>query len=354
MAVPFTRLASQVLDHHETRLNNALKAANGVISVLGSRGRIQMVNGGGENFKERILFSGNTNIGFRGKNATIPTNDDEGITMASVPQRVIDGSIVINQVERDQARGPWAIGRLMQDKIDQFETSWVQKWAEVLLQATPGANDPFSLLPSGTSGTINGILSPVAPASAAGTTAGISRADNDWWRNQYTNTSIDLSTEAGDDSFYNLLYSQCIFGASRQDEPDFGLTSFAIFGNMGSGASAKRRGTLTDQGTSKLGFRNLVYYNATMIQEVSTRIASKVALLNTRDIRIAVLKPTGGSTKQVDQQNNLGSIPVAFRDVNGSRFQRDINSLNDVAVGYIVAGLVPRLLRTHGLADNVS
>ena len=214
MAVPFTRLASQVLDHHELRLHNALKAANGVVAIFGQRGRIQVEDGGGENFNTRVLFAQNSNVGFRGKNAEIPTVDDEGVTMASTPQKVISGSMVVNQVERDQVKGKWAIGQLIEEKMLQFETTFVQKWAEVLLQATPGSSDPFSLLPSGTSGTINGILSPVAPASAAGTTAGISRADNSWWRNQYSNTSIDMSTEAGDDSFYDEVYSKTIFARS--------------------------------------------------------------------------------------------------------------------------------------------
>ena len=102
---------------------------------------------------------------------------------------------------------------------------------------------------------------------------------------------------------------------------------------------------------SKLGFRNLVYYRATFIQEASTRIANKIALVNTRDLVIKVLRPSGGSLKNVDQNNNLGSIPIVMRK---GGFMRDIRTLNDVATGYVVAGLVPRLLRTHALADNIA
>lgn len=349
MAVPFTQFASSVLDNYDTRLHDSLKAANGVIAVFGSRGRIQVEVGGGPDFRGRVLYGANSNGGFRGKNAEIPTAEPEGITMWSVPQRVYSTSIVINQVDRDQIRGKWALGNLLEDRMRQAETEYVQDWATILLQATPGANDPFTLLPSGTSGTIDGILSPVAPGSAAGTTAGISRADNSWWRNQYTNTSIDMSGEAGDSSLYQNAYSPCIFGNSKADEPDFGLTSFPIFGVIGADASSKRRGTLEDQGVSKLGFRNLVYYNATLIQEASTRIASKIAFINTNYAAIKVLQPSGGRLKQMDQNNNLGSIPLVMRE-----FQRDIKTLNDVATGYIVAALVPLLLRPHGLADNVS
>src|SRR3990167_7379703 len=145
MAVPFTRLASQVLDNYNTELQDALKRQDGMIAVLGASGAIQYETGGGENFRERILYGENSNISFQSKNAQIGTVDDNGITMASVPQRVIAGSIVINQVERDQvAEGSkWAIGNLMKDKMQQFQSTWVRKHADVLRQAVPGANDPY-------------------------------------------------------------------------------------------------------------------------------------------------------------------------------------------------------------------
>ena len=347
MAVPFSRLATQVLDAHNLKLHDSLKEHNGIIAVFGDRGAIQFENGGGENFKERILYGENSNIAFRGKNSEIPTVDDDGITMATVPQKVISGATVINRVERDQVRGRWAIGQLLADKKKQAQTTYVQKWSTALTQATPGANDPYTLLPSGTSGTINGILSPVVPASAAGTTAGISRADNDWWRNQYTNTSIDMATAAGDTSLYQLAYAPCVFGASKMDEPDFGITDAKTIGDMGSIGTTQKRGALQDQRVYKLGFSNIMYYNATLIRESSTRLASKIAFVNTNFLKIKVLRSPGMS--QLDQDNQLGSIPAAV-----DSFQRDINSLNLVSTMYAVASFVPMLLRVHGLADNIA
>ncbi len=352
MAVPFTRLASQVLDNYNLKLNDALKRFDGIISVLGSNGAIQYETGGGENFRERILYGENSNISFQSKNQQIGTVDDDGITMASVPQRTISGSIVINQVERDQvAEGSkWAIGNLMKDKMQQFMSTWVRVHATALRQAVPGANDPYTLLPSGTSGTINGILSPVAPAAAAGTTAGISRADNDWWRNQYTNQSIDISGEAGRALLYSLLYQNCVFGASLEDEPNFGVCSGAVLGDIGAAIDTNRRADYEDNKMFKLGFRGIMFFNAMLIRDSSTRFANKIALINTRDLVIKCLKSQGGKYRKdaADENNNLGTIPVNMSD-----FQRDIDSLNDVALAYSVCSLVPKQLRTHGLADNV-
>ena len=56
MAVPFTRLASQVLDNYNTELQDALKRQDGIIAVLGASGAIQYETGGGENFPERIPY----------------------------------------------------------------------------------------------------------------------------------------------------------------------------------------------------------------------------------------------------------------------------------------------------------
>lgn len=347
MAVPFTRLASTVLDAHNLKLHDSLKAHNGIIAVFGDRGRIQFENGGGTNFKERILYGQNTNIGFRSKSAEIPTVDDEGFTMASVPQQVMSGAIVVNRVERLQARGKYAIGQLLADKQQQARTTWVQKWATALSQASPGSSDPYTLLPSATSGTINGILSPVAPASAAGSTAGISRADNSWWRNQYFNTAIDISTEAGDASLYQNLYSNCIFGSGKMDAPDFGITDAKTVGDLGARGTTNKRGQLRDEGVFKLGFDNILYYNATLIYDADTRFANKIAFVNTRDLKIKVLRDP--AIENLDQGNGLGSIPAIVDPM-----QKDINSLNMVATMFVVAGFVPSLLRTHGLADNIT
>lgn len=347
MAVPFTRLASQVLNSHNLKLHDALKSHNGIIAVLGDKGNIQFESGGGPNFRERILYGQNSNIGFRDKNAQIPTTDDDGITMASVPQRVISGSIVINRVEAAQVQGKWAIGSLLEDKKKQASTTWVQVWAEKLLQATPGASDPYTILPSATSGTVNGILQAAVPASQSGVTAGIERGDNSFWRNQYSNTSMDISAESGDATLYEELYAQCIFGSSKQDEPDFGLTDAKTIGDLGGRGNTNKRGVLSDMRILKLGFTNVMYYNAALIRESSTRMANKLAFLNTRDLKIKVLREPGISMES--QDNGLGSIPAIV-----DPFQKDIDSLNRVALLHIVAGLVPSLLRTHGLADNIA
>lgn len=347
MGVPFSRFASQVLDNTNRKLNDALKEANGVIAVLGSRGRIKMVQGGGPNFVTRVLYGPNTNVEWRGKNAQIDTVDDEGITKASVPQRVLSGSMVINRVEKAQITGPWAIGNLLSDKQHQLETTYVQKWATSLLQDTPGAIEPYTLLPVATTGSVNGILQAAAGAAQAGTTAGIDRSANDWWRNTYFPTAIDISSEGGRASLYQDVYVPTVYGSSSQEQPDFGLTDSKTIGDLGAAADTNRRGNYQDQGTIKLGFENIVFFRAVLIRETSSQVANKVLFLNTRDLAIHVLREPG--IEQFDQDNGLGSVPVVM-----DPFVKDIDSLNMVSLIHVVAGLVPSQLRTHALADNIT
>lgn len=353
MAVPFTQDQSTFLDNYGTRLANAVKRADGIIKVLLAKKCVEEETSGGENFLERVMYGVNQNIGWRGATTQIPTLEDDAITMAKVPQRIISGSIVLNKVRLDRAKksGEWSIGQLIEDCKKIAETGYVQKWADALRADAPAANEPFTLLPSSNANSANGILSPTAPASQTATTAGISRADNSWWRNQYTNSSIDISAEAGRATLHSGLYLGCTFGSSQDDEPDFGLTSGSILADLGAAIDTNRRGDYASNFLAKLGLSGVQFHNATLIRDSATKFANKVAFINTRDLKLKYLTSDGmnKSDKQTwDQENELGGVPV-----NMGQWIEDIDSLNWVAKFYAVASLVPCQLRTHGLADNV-
>ena len=165
MAVPFSRLQSEAIDSYGTKeAFDELCRYDGIVYWLGKAGAIQYETGGQPNFRERIMYGLNTNVGFRGKNAAIPQTDDDGFTLVSVPQALITGAIVYNQQELDMVRGNPAIAvGLIQDKTKQFKDTWVQTIAGALRQASPAATDPYTLL--GASGEGNCILLPTAPAS---------------------------------------------------------------------------------------------------------------------------------------------------------------------------------------------
>ena len=353
MAVPFSQLQSTFLDNYGTRLNNAVKRHDGIIKVLLAKGSVEEETSGGENFLERVKYNVNQNIAWRAKDAEITTLIDNAITMASVPQRVISGSIVLNKVDLDRAKksGEWAIGKLVEDCKSIAEDGYVQAISNSLRATSAASGEPFTLLPSNNANSTNGILNPTAPASQTVTTAGISRGDNSWWRNQYTNTSIDISAEAGRASLHALAYLPCVHGASMEDEPDFGITSGSVLADLGAAIDTNRRGDYADKFLGKLGLSGIVFHNAVIIRDASSRFDNKVAFINTRDLKIKYLSADGMNKVEKetwDQENELGGVPV-----NMGQWIEDPTTLNWIAKFYAVMSLVPCNLRTHGLADNV-
>ena len=354
MAVPFSHALTSYLDNYDRKLYNALKRADGVISVFGAKGRIKEEVGGGPNFRERIMYGTNPNTGWGTTTGQVGTVATEAKTMASVPQRFIRGSITLNHVELARAakQSEWALGDYVKEEMMVAETTYVQAWADALRNTAPGANDPFSLFPTAANAA-NGILSPQAPAAQTAVTAGISRAENTWWRNQYSNTSMDISTAAGM-SLLQQLYLRTVFGSSLADEPDFGLTNALVISDLTQDVNTNRRAGYGDELMAKLKISGIMFENAMLIRDSATIMDNKVAFLNTNYLFLKFLRLTtagvgeSGSKENWNQDNEMGMIPIQVLP-----FQRDIDSPNFVALFMAVAALVPTGLRNHALADNV-
>lgn len=361
MAVPFTRLASEAIEAYgERKAYDNLRRYDGVIAVFGMRGAIKFEEGGRTEFRERTLYGENTNIAARTKNQQITTVDDEGYTLIAVPQKLVDGAIVINQQEIDQVAGDAKLAvSLIDDKITQYNSSWIRIWSDLFRQATPGANDPYTLLPSGNTGTVDGILidrTPAQQGTDAATTAGISRGDNSWWRNQYSSTSYDLTTAAGRRGLDLDVYQACTRGAGKMFEPDFGVAGTPVLASLSASTDSNRRGTLTDTNLAQFGFDNIMFRNASVIRDSSTQFlngsAGKVAFINTNALVLKVLRGQGKvSQEALDGMNGLKSLPIFWKTTD---MVCDIDTLNWVKVGYLTANLVPKALQDHGLADNCS
>jgi hypothetical protein len=372
MAVPFDRITSEALENFgNKKAYDNLAAKDGIVRAFGMGGGIQLaegnkleiVSGGQSNFVERTMYGQNTNIAHRSKSQEVSVTDDEGYTLIKVPMRLIDGAIVYNQQERDSVAGDWAIAEgLIQDKFDQFNTSWVQVIATALRQAVPGALDPFTLLPSGTTGTVNGILIPRTPAQQAtdaATTAGISRGDNSWWRNQYSNTSYALQTVAGQAALYSDVYAACMRGMGVGWEPNIGICGNVVLGSLGATITNNARASYQDSVSQKsqIGRDSIMFYKAEICPDSSTRFvngsASKLALINTNGLKIKVLRGQGNSLKgMLTQDNGMGSLPVFWKEGGEGSFVNDPKTLLWIKLGYLTYNLVPKSLQDHGLADN--
>lgn len=356
-----TRLQSEAIDNYGTKeAFNAIARTDGIIWYLGQKGNIVFENGGQPSFRERLMYGLNSTINFRGKAASIPTTDDDGFTLIDVPMKMISGRIIWNQQEEDQVRGNSALAlSLIRDKTRQFTVSYPTVVAETLRQATPGADDPYTLL--GASGEGSAILLPQAPASQTATTGGIARSETvtiggdtvRYWANQYSSTSYDLTATAGRSGLSSAVVLRCMRGSGAGWRPDFGLIGRVPWASLSANADTLRRGQLVNQKAVEYGFDNIMFEGATLILDLSTRFdngsAGKIAFLNSRALKLKILNGTGGVTKEMlDEENNLKSLPI-FWKVKGLD---DWNTLAKTWIGYCTMGLVPLSLQDHGLADN--
>jgi len=361
MAVSIGRLQSEAIDNYGSKeAYNGLARYDGVVWFLGQAGVIKQETGGQPDFRERLMYGMNTTINFRGKGGTIPTTDDEGFTIISVPQKTISGRIIWNQVEMDQVRGNSALAKsLIDDKTRQFSVSWPVRMAEKFRQASPGADDPYTIL--GASGEANAILLPQAPSAQTVTTGGIPRSETvsiggdtvRYWANQYDSTSRDLTTAAGRAGLLTNAYLPCVRGNASGWAPDFGLVGTVAWASLSASADTLRRGQLVNDKAVSFGFKNIMFEEATLFMDKSTRFlngtAAKIAFLNSKALKLKYLTGTGGVTKDMlDEENNLKALPIfwAVKDL------QNFDNLTKTWIGYVTCGLVPLSLADHGLADN--
>ena len=359
MALTFGRLQSEAIDNYGTKeAFNGLARLDGAIWFAAQSKIIKQEVGGQPDFRERLMYGPNTTINFRSKSATIASTDDEGFTLVTVPQKTISGMIVYNQIELDQVRGSSALAQgLIEDKTKQFSTSWPTMIASKFRQASPGADDPYTLL--GASGEGSAILLPQAPANQTAVTGGIARSETvsingvtiRFWANQYSNTSMDLTGTAGRRSLNLLVYALCRRGNGMGWAPDFGLCGLVAFASLGAAADANRRGSLVGEKALEFGFNSIRFQDATLFEDSSARMDGKVAFFNSKAIKLKYLQGSGGVTKDMmDAENNLKGLPIFWQHKDLS----DWDTLRKNWVGYLTCNWVPLSLQDHGLADNVS
>lgn len=361
MALSISTLQSEAIDNYGSKdAFNGLARYDGVVWFAAQAGVIKEEVGGQPDFRERLMYGPNTTIAFRAKGGSISRTDDEGFTLVSVPQRTISGRIIWDQVEEDQVRGNWALAKSkIADKTKQFSTSWPVTIAEKIRQASPGANDPYTLL--GASGEGSAILIPQAPASQTATTGGIPRSETvvvggqtiRYWANQYSNTSMDLTSAAGRADLLELVYLPCVRGNGSGWAPDFGIVGTTAWASLSATADALRRGQLVNDKAVSFGFKNILFEEATLFMDKSTRFlngtAGKVAFFNSKALKLKYLQGSGGVTKEMlDEENNLKSLPI-FWKVKGLD---DFDTLAKTWIGYLTMNWVPLSLQDHGLADN--
>lgn len=335
MAVPFTQMATEAIYNHSKELSDLISTNVGLIGMLGAKGRIEIINGG-LGWRERVYYGTDPNAGHGSRYAQIDTNRLENMTMATYDPAFFRTSIVINHVDRDMAKGEAALGDLVKDSWEIVKTYAVQKIATDLWassQATANYPIPLPIMVPAT-----------AKGSQTGTTrGGISSTDNSWWRsNLYSTTVADLGAAAG----LRVLQQQinvCSRSSSKVSQPDFGITTSALYTRITSTADANRR-FIKDEDMLKLGFDNIQFMNMTILWDAMCT-AKYFYILNSKKLKIKCLKQENMQNIQADAKQY--SLPMVI-----TPFVRDIDTANDVSLMYLAYQLCANDLEGLGLLSD--
>lgn len=327
------RVLTTTLDKYSPRISNELARNDGVIGVFGLRGAIKMANGG-ERAVETLDKSENSNFGFRSKYSDVPTSRQDSRAQAKYAWATIDGAVAINDIEKAMNSGQAKIYDLVAAEITNAKNTMIRQIADALRASSPGASDPESVLT---------IIQDNAGASQTGSTGEISRTANAYWRNQYSNTSMDLSSVGGFEALTAFMLQSCAKGTSKLDQPDFGLTSGTLFAALSSQNENLRRFS-SDSKVADMGFSSIIVNGATIIADPS--IASgNLYLINTNHMFLQVLRTPG--------MKNVGERPQTM-PISTRAFQTAYNSLHTASIMYLTFALTCSSLQRQGIATNCS
>jgi len=335
MAVPFTQKATEALYIHSKELYDLISEQISLIGVLGSKGRIKMITGG-LGWRERVFYGTDPNAGHRSRYTQIPTNRLENMTMASYDGAFFSTTIVINDVDRDEVKGDAALGDLVADSWDIAKTYATKKIGEDLWASSQTNSNYPVPLPV--------FLPATLPASQTGTDrGGINSADNDWWRSQaYTTAISDLGAAAGLRTLEQQIHN-CSRSSAKASQPDFGITTSALYTRITSTAEGYRRWT-ADQRMANLGYESVKFGPLSILWDTQCT-AKAFYILNSNKLKIKCLKqPYMQNVSMSDKQLSLPMVIKPFID--------DIDTPNTVSMMYLKYQLTANDISGLGMLSN--
>ena len=349
MGVSYERIARDVaftLSVKSPKVFENIFLNNGVLVLMGLKGRVRIV-AGGNRFDERTRLGQNSNVDHRDKFAAISTNMQNNVVTAYYGQAVCDGAAMVNLVEEDQNAGPQRIEALAEDAIEECMNTFPNKIADALMKSTSTSVDPTSIVEE---------LPATAFGSQTQTTGGIVRSDypgtsdpTKAWQTQYSNDSADLSSEAGIATVSKFIWACSPGGSALSERPDICLTTTGVIAKASAKGDVLRRFDTNDK-LAKFGFDNFSLLNCAFIADRNVG-SKKGYFLNVNYMRIQVLG--GARTRRTRSIKVIGdgatAVPLQVRPPIES-----YNELNYAIKMYIVYNLTFGGLRQHGLMDNLT
>ncbi len=328
------RVLTTTLDRYSPKISNELARNEGIVAVFGARKRIDIITG--ERAIETLDVSENSNFAARSHLADVPTARQNTRRQAKYAWATVDGSVTVNDIEQAMNAGPEQIYKLMSVEVKNAKNTIIRIIANQLRQQSPTSVDPES---------IRTIIEDNAKASQSNVIGGIDRAVDAFWRNEYTNDSIDISTSAGFITLLEFMLQSVAKGAGSIDKPDFGLTTGTLFAGLGGGQGDANRRFKSDEKTLKLGFSNIVVDSATIISDPQLP-AGDLFLINTNFMNLKVLKTPHMKGEVGDSPQTM---PISIRP-----FMTDPKSFHSIGLMYLTYAFTCASSQRQGIATNLS
>lgn len=341
MAVPgsdaakVNRVLTTTLDAYINKvIVNDLARNDAIVGMFGANGRIRVQTGG-----ERAIYTiddvENPNFGWRDKLTDIPTSQNDSRKQAKYAFATLDGMVVISDIEAAMNAGDSKIYDLVEAELTNAKNTIIRQIADALRATTPTNSMPESIVT---------LIPNTAQASQTTTTGELSRTTTPNWKSQYTATAMTLNTAQGLQDLMGFYLGSCSKGNSKNERPDFGLTTATLFAALSAGHGDALRRYQPNSKMLELGFNNIQVFDATIVFDPSMA-AHQLRFINTNYCELVVLRTP--SQQNVGERPN--SLPISVKP-----FQDAFNSLKRGSVLYTTMALTTSSLQRQGIANNCS
>ena len=211
---------------------------------------------------------------------TLNTDSVDGITAAFYPWRYIAVPITISMTEEMESRKSDAAVKLLSAKTEQS----MNTIRDTINASIYGAQSGKSIL---------GLQDVIADAPSSGTVGGINRANESWWRNQYSATSTTFLTQTKTNVFdgweaLGAKYNDC---SSGNDQPDLIVTTLALMSDVEASRAGQGYTTLVDGSgkSNQLGETGDIKFKKAIVVSDRDCAASHFYLINTKYLKLKIM-----------------------------------------------------------------
>lgn len=285
-SVPDTELSATLHNRRAEVVDNIFK--KGVFMDAMRRYNAVEILDGGLEIVQPLRFAKNTTVGSFDSYDILDTTPQDVLTSVRYPWAQDYGTITISMVEEKKNQGRGRLLNLLNQKIDDAETSVRDLLNQQLLATAPasGSKDPISLQEIVQS-------TPSSSPARVASIGNISGTSNTWWRNRATNGGAFSVSDM------NTMYNTVSDGS---DFPQFILTSQTVFEYYENSQVGQIR--YQDTRMADAGFQSLMFKSTPIGWDPLIGITDSMFFLNFRHLKLGIMQGVDFMTTDFIEPDN--------------------------------------------------